>query len=252
MVDLISQGCVRKVSFMVIPNSIDQFLAPKITWAVHKISEKTTMLCVKHKEELDVAMETVVAAFVLKIESYDLWHNRLCRVSSHSLSRAHQMNIGVPKLLKSFDYEYVCYKFANSTQKQWMSVSGIKAFAPLERVPFDLVGPVRAASMGGSKFFVALHGEYSGYSLVWLTKWKSTVGTFETFVPRQGRKWWEVRVLSRKHCRWKQFYTQNMSAAMPTWSSKIAKAPYETSHGRQPIMSLIRIFGCTAFLHIPK
>lgn len=39
---------------------------------------------------------------------------------------------------------------------------------------------------------------------------------------------------------------------LPTRSSEVAKTPHEIIHGRQPTVLLIRIFGCTAFVHIPK
>ena len=182
-----------------------------------------------------------------------LWHRRYGHLSEESLKKLVR-----GEMVIRLDYDVsggvgICESCIGGKQcKSSFSLSTTQTSEPLELVHSDLCGKMGKKSLGGAEYFLTFLDDKTHYTLVYALKTKDQVySKFEE---------WKAEVETRTGKRIKtpqSFWAEAVSTAAylrnrsPT-SAVEGMTPHEAWYGCKPGVEHLRVFGSTAYVHIPK
>ena len=107
-------------------------------------------------------MDTTIVGGVATAESESnstvLWHMRLGHMGERGMMKLHKRNL--LKGIKTCKLDFCKYGVFGKQNKVQLKTTTHKTEGVLNYVHIDIWGPVRVASLGGSKYFVSLINSY--------------------------------------------------------------------------------------------
>ena len=140
-----------------------------------------------------------------------LWHRRLGHLSFSNMQHLFRTSavMGLPKI-ENLDQICPCCMAGRQHRERFPSRSEIRAAKPGQRIHSDLIGPMQAASLGGSRYILVLTDDYSRKGWVYFMRSKDeTLTRFREFQHRieneTGNKIQALRTDRRGECLSKEF-----------------------------------------------
>lgn len=122
-----------------------------------------------------------------KVEKFSEWHNKLCHQNFDHIKRYLKQN---QIIFEDDSADYICEMCLSGKQHRIaFPSSSTRASEVLELVHVDVCGPMEQLSVGGSKYFLLLKDDYSGFRTVYFLQHKSEVKCrIENYVNKAERE----------------------------------------------------------------
>ena len=219
------------------------------------------------------------AAVISEGNDMDLWHQRLGHLCEQQLkymvNKELVTGLNLSKVTKmSFCEGCVEGKMCRNPFK----LVGVRSTRKLQLVHSDVCGPMPTESLGGHKYFVTFIDDYSRHCSVYFMKHRSEVlSKFKEYLKHRGIRH-ELTVpynpeqngvaerLNRTLMEAARSMISHAGLTSNYWGEAVATAmyvrnctattttnttPYERWYGKKPDLSNLRVFGCTAYAHVP-
>uniref|UniRef100_H3H8N2 Integrase catalytic domain-containing protein n=1 Tax=Phytophthora ramorum TaxID=164328 RepID=H3H8N2_PHYRM len=167
-----------------------------------------------------------------------LWHLRLGHIGHGGLDAIVKKSYGVGINMTSVKQWELCDGCAlgKQTRVSYMKSSPNRAKHVLEVVHSDVCGPMQTPTFGGKRYFVTFIDDKSHFCVVYLLRNKSEVAAkfaeFVAFAETQTGK--RVQTLRSDN------------------GGDHDKSPHQVWTGKKPLLANLKVFGCHAYVHVPK
>ncbi|CAI7907069.1 unnamed protein product [Closterium sp. NIES-54] len=208
---------------------------------------------------------------------WETWHKRLCHVNFTMLQKLVKdgslKGLEVKGAVKEIGSCPTCFE-TKFTKFPFSSGTG-PAKAPLALVHMDVVGPTRAPSLSGSRYFLTIVDDHT--RAVWVyplkTKGEVAVAVLKEWMPRAQRESGHKNGVAERFNRTLQegAHTLLGRAGLPDpfWVTALRQValvknrvlanvedkqwvPYTKWYGSAPEVNMLRAYGCMVVFHVPK
>ncbi|CAI7758641.1 unnamed protein product [Closterium sp. NIES-54] len=192
---------------------------------------------------------------------WETWHERLCHINIPMLQKLVKdgslKGMEVKEAAKEIGSCPTCLE-TKFTKFPFSSGTG-PAKAPLALVHMDVVGPTRAPSLSGSRYFLTIVDDHT--RAVWLyplkTKGEVAVAVLKEWMLRAQREsGYKVKVIRTDNGG--EFIGTDFEAVALVKNRVLATVgdkqwvPYTKWYGSAPAVNMLRAYGCMVVFHVPK